>query len=86
MKKRKFRFCTPINDGPLHLGDLIVKFEVKPDDDIMITSVNYRQTLAAKKVADITFILQQHAPNLMEDLLNMAENVRAGRSIKMMEG
>ena len=78
----RLKFTTPVNDLAFRHGDLLVKFYLYDDGHVEILSVEYIQTYAHQKKADITFLLKTHATMLFNELQEMAVNLVETEKIK----
>jgi hypothetical protein len=69
--QRTLKFTTPVNDQRHLHGHLLVTFSLS-GSDIEITKVDYEEAYRTHKRADITWLIQEHAPALFKTLEAMA--------------
>lgn len=76
MKSNTQKFETPINQGRHLHGTLTVDFTIE-GEEVDIIRVIYKRAYTSNNKADVTFLLQEHAPKLFDELEEMARDYMA---------
>jgi len=78
--QRTLKFTTPVNDQRHLHGHLLVTFTLS-GSDIELQRIEYEEAYRTSKRAEITWMIQEHAPALFQTLEAMAADLVATNRI-----